>query len=178
MVFDITQLKKIRKQLQLTQHQFAKKAGISQSMVAKIEAGRLDPTYSYVQKIEHVLASLTKTHELQAKDLMHKHVIAVQKQEALKNVIHLLAKHAISQVPVLDHEKVIGLVTESTLLEHADDAKKTPVQEVMQESPPLIALGTAQSVIISLLHFFPIILVQDAGKLVGVITKADIIRKL
>ena len=51
MVFDITHLKKIRKQLDLTQYAFAKEAGISQSMVAKIESGKLDPTYSYIKKI-------------------------------------------------------------------------------------------------------------------------------
>ena len=52
MVFDITQLRKIRKQLDMTQHKLAKELEISQSMVAKIESGKLDPTYSYVKKIE------------------------------------------------------------------------------------------------------------------------------
>ena len=68
MVFDITQLKKIRKQLDLTQHQFAKNSGVSQSMIAKIEAGKLDPTYSYVRKIEDAMSSLTKHKEKEAKE--------------------------------------------------------------------------------------------------------------
>ncbi len=44
MLFNIEHLKKIRKQLNLTQHQFAKESGVSQSMVAKIESNKLDPT--------------------------------------------------------------------------------------------------------------------------------------
>ena len=178
MVFDISQLKKIRKQLNITQHQFAQQAGISQSMVAKIEAGRLDPTYSSVKKIEQALTSLTKPRELTARDLMHNKVITCHKQTKLHEVIRLLATHAISQVPVVDKENVLGLVTESTLLEHPATMREKTVEEIMQESPPIIAPGTTQSVILQLLHFFPLVLVQDNGKLAGVITKADIIKKL
>ncbi|RLG54747.1 MAG: hypothetical protein DRN95_08520, partial [Candidatus Hydrothermarchaeota archaeon] len=37
-VFDLSQLKFIRKKLKITQAELARKAGISQSMIAKIEA--------------------------------------------------------------------------------------------------------------------------------------------
>ena len=70
MVFDITHIRKIRKQLDMTQHALSKEIGISQSMVAKIESGRLDPTYSYVKKIEEALSRLTKHEEKEAKDIM------------------------------------------------------------------------------------------------------------
>jgi len=81
MVFDITYLKKIRKQLNLTQHQFAKESQVSQSMIAKIESGKLDPTYSYVKKIEQVIQNLTKHYEKEAKDIMHKNIISVTTNE-------------------------------------------------------------------------------------------------
>jgi len=177
MVFDITQLKKIRKQLDITQHEFAKKAGISQSMVAKIEAGRLDPTYSYVKKIEEAIAQLTKTQELEAKDIMNKKIIAVNKNDDIKKVINLLTKYDISQVPVLDNNTVIGLITESILLEHKNEISKK-AGEIMGESPPIIAKSTKISVITSLLKFYPIVLVKESGKLVGLITKADILKSL
>ena len=51
MPYEIEQLKQIRKQLGLTQTEFAKEAGVSQSLVAKIEAGNIDPTYSKVQQM-------------------------------------------------------------------------------------------------------------------------------
>ena len=78
MVFDITQLKKIRKQVNLTQFQFAQKAGVSQSMIAKIESGRLDPTYTKVKKIENALNDLTRSHEKEARDFCNKGPISVE----------------------------------------------------------------------------------------------------
>ncbi len=179
MVFDISYLKKFRKQLNITQHQFAQKAGISQSMVAKIESQRLDPTYSYVKKIEEALASLTKHEEKKAADIMHHKVIAVHKHDTLKEVISLLSKHNISQVPVVENNNVIGLITEGLLLTVTkEDIAQKKVHEVMQEAPPVVAKTMYISAIIPLLQFYPLVLVSDKGKLVGVITKADVIKHL
>ena len=179
MVFDITNLKRIRKQLNLTQHEFAKKAGISQSMVAKIESGKLDPTYSYVKKIEQAIEQLTKTEELGAKDIMNTKVITVNKDEKVKNIIKLLTRYNISQVPVINKNMIVGLITESSFLENdPKDTLNQSAEDIMKESPPIIAKTTKVSIIIQLLKFYPIILVKEAGKLIGVITKADILKSL
>jgi len=177
MVFDITHLKKIRKQLNLTQKTFAQKAGISQSMVAKIESGRLDPTYSYVKKIEETINSLTKHQEAKAKDIMTKRVISVNRSTKVADIVALLTQYQISQVPVIEHHVVVGLVTESSILSVEDVSVKT-ASDVMVESPPLVAKDAVLSVIKSLLQFYPLILVKDEGKVVGVITKADILKHL
>src|SRR3989344_4468211 len=156
MVFDITQLKKIRKQLNLTQHEFAQKAGISQSMVAKVESGRLDPTYSNVKKIEQALELLTKNYEKEAKDIMIKNIISVNKDEKISNIIKLMNKYTISQLPVLEKDKVIGLILESSIL------NKNAKLEVIKQ----------------LLRFYSLILIEDKGKLIGLITKSDLINSL
>ena len=177
MVFDITHLKKIRKQLGLTQHEFAKKAGVSQSMVAKIEAGKLDPTYSYVLKIEQAIAFLTKHEEQEAQEIMTRNVITVAQPERVCDAIQLLMKHDISQIPVVEGSTVVGLITESDLLGiPSNEMMEKRVRDVMKESPPIISPHTKLSVILSLLKFYPIILVKDTGKLRGVITKADVLR--
>lgn len=179
MVFDITHLKKIRKQLGLTQHQFAQRASISQSMVAKIESGKLDPTYSYVQKIEQTLQTLNKQEEKEAYQIMHKKVITVSPKEKVSHAIRLLTQHNISQIPILQGTHIVGLISESSLLNHAqEDAEKLCVNEVMLDSPPTIARSTKQSVIIALLKFYPILIVQEKGKMCGVITKADLIKHM
>ena len=48
---DIDEIKKLRSSLGLTQKDLAQRADVSQSLIAKIEAGRIDPTFSKVQKI-------------------------------------------------------------------------------------------------------------------------------
>lgn len=177
MVFDITQLKKIRKQLNLTQHQFAQKAGISQSMIAKIESGKLDPTYSYVKKIEHAIESLSKDEDLKAENIMTKKIIFVKKDTEVKDIINLLTKHNISQVPVIEKNIPIGLVTESSILA-SDNEVPITAEDVMIESPPVIEKNAKISVVKSLLQFYPIVLLKESKKIVGLITKVDILRHL
>ena len=48
----------------------------------------------------------------------------------------------------------------------------------MIEAPPIVAGSTKFSVIKALLEFYPIIAVKEKGRLVGVITKADLIKHL
>ncbi len=179
MVFDITHLKKIRKQLGLTQHAFAKQAGISQSMVAKIESGRLDPTYSYVKKIEHLLNILTHHEEQEAKDIMHHKVITIMKDQTIRSVLGLFSQHTISQMPVLDKGIVVGLLTETALVrDDLDHLQDKHVSDIMTESPPLITQHTKISVLRSLLTFYSLVLVQEKGKIIGCITKADLLRHI
>ena len=179
MVFDITHLKKIRRQLDLTQHQFAQKIGISQSMIAKIEAGKLDPTYSYVKKIESAINSLFKKEEQKAKDIMIKKMITSEPEDKASNIIKLMSKHDISQLPVLQGGKVVGLITESSILnKELDNIKSMKVKELMIEAPPLIAEGTGISVILSLLKYYPLVIISKKGKLTGLITKSDLLKNL
>lgn len=179
MVFDITSLQKIRKQLGLTQHAFAARAGISQSMVAKIESGKLDPAYSKVQKIEQVLATLTHHEEKKAAELMTRNVVSVHSSEHARKVIEVMQKRGISQVPVIRGEKVLGMVYESSFLRH--DVEKFPslrVEEVMEEAPPFVSVNAPLSVIRGMLQWYACVLVVEKGKLAGIITRADILKNL
>lgn len=181
MVFDITQLKRIRKQLELTQQQFAQLAGISQSMVAKIESGRLDPTYSYVKKVEEAIALLAKRQdqEQHARDIMHKGVISIRKNQKMMDILPLFTKHGISQIPVVEDGKVVGLLSETAIVRHMyPGVMEKRVQEVMEEAPPIVSAETSVTMITALLQFSPLILVQVKGELAGVITKADLIKQL
>ena len=179
MTLDITQIKKIRKHLDLTQSQFAQKIGISQSMIAKIEAGRLDPTYSYVKKIESVINSLTKHEEKEAKDIMIKKIVTAKPDDKVINIIKLMNKNEFSQLPVLQAGKVVGLVTESSILEKdLEQIGNLEAKEIMIESPPLISGNTKISVVSSLLKHFPVVLVSEKGKLTGIISKSDLLKAL
>jgi len=179
MVFDITQLRKIRKQLDMTQHKFAKEIGISQSMVAKIESGKLDPTYSYVKKIEDKIMHLTKRDEKEAGEIMNHKVISVGKNDFVLDVINIINSKGISQVPVVERGNVIGLVSESSILSAGvNNIGKKMVFEIMTESPPIIDKHAKLEMIVQLLKFYSILIVKEAGKLIGVITKADVIKCL
>ncbi|MBI4451656.1 CBS domain-containing protein [Candidatus Woesearchaeota archaeon] len=178
MTFDIKQLRAIRKRLDLTQHAFAKEADVSQSLVAKMEAGRLDPSYSIVCRLEEAVNRLLATGEPNAAALMTKKVIAVQHNDPLSKVIDTLQQHEISQVPVLRNSSVIGLITEADIIEHRAKARALEAADVMGPAPPLVAETTSLSVLTALLRQYPLIIVVKNGEPAGVVTKADVLRSL
>ena len=70
MEYDIKDIKRIRLQIGLTQSKLADKSGVSQSLIAKVESGLIDPGYSSVKKIFDTLDSLQSENTSTAKDLM------------------------------------------------------------------------------------------------------------
>ena len=179
MIFDITQLKKIRMKLGLTQAEFAKLANISQSMVTKIESGRLDPTYSKVKQIEQVFSSLSHKNEKTADHIMTKKIIQVKSTEKINKLIEVMSKRSISQIPVFNKNNIVGIITESSILkEDLKNIGRRSASNVMEDSPPIISKNTSIEVIKNLLNHYPCVLVKDKGKLEGIITKADLMKNL
>src|SRR3989344_928367 len=153
MVFDISHIKNIRRQIGLTQHQFAREIGVSQSMVAKLEAGKLDPAYSKVKQIAKAISVMMQDKEIKAKEIMTQKIISVSRNEKAGKIIEIMNKNL-------------------------EDVKKASVKDVMIDSPPIIEENTRLEVIKQLLVYYPIVLVKKAERLVGVITRSDLVRSL
>jgi predicted transcriptional regulator len=175
---DVKDIKNIRKKLGLTQKQLADHAQVSQSLIAKIEAGLLDPTYSNAQKIFSALNGLSKKQEAKAKDLMSSRIIAVGPGDEIKEAITKMKKFNISQMPVIDDHKSIGFVSESVILEAMLSKKGKKIADIMEDAPPVVNKNTSVSVISDLLKFYSLVLVSDDGKLKGVVTKSDLLAKM
>ena len=178
MTFELEEVKKVRKKLGLTQTELAKRAGVSQSLIAKIESGRIDPTYTKTKKIFAALSDLEKKEEIKAEEIMTAKIVSVSPSEPIKDAISQMKKFQISQLPVIDNHKLVGLVTESIILDALLNSKLRFVKDIMQESPPIVSKMTSVQVISSLLKHYPLVLVSEEGKLIGLITKADLLAKL
>ncbi len=169
----------IRKRLGMTQKQFANQAGVSQSMIAKIEGGRLDPSYSNVKKIEALVNTLTREKEIDARELMVKKIISVQKKEKAHDVVALMSRFKISQVPVLEGDNVVGIITESSILNRGfDDLKHFTAGDIMVEPPPILSEDAKISTVAYLLKSYPLVLIKKGGRLTGLITKTDLLRRM
>ena len=126
--FDPAKLKYIRKKLNLTQSAFAKEAGVSQSLIAKVEAGRIDPTFSKVRQIARAVDALSHKEEKHADELMSRDVISARPSEQLSDLVAMMAKKNISQVPVMDGSRVVGLVSEGGVLEARSEEHTSELQ--------------------------------------------------
>lgn len=179
MLQELDEIKYLRKKFNLTQLKLAKLSGVSQSMIAKIEAGRLEPTFSNAKKIFTVLNSLTEEKDLIAKDFIKNKIISVNSTTKLKEVIKKMKSYNISQLPVINSGVLVGLISESIILENLFSNKTAIlVEDVMCDPPPSVSVNTSIRIISNLLKSFQMVVINKKGKLLGVITKSDLIQKM
>jgi predicted transcriptional regulator len=101
--------------LGLTQTDLAKKAGISQSMIARIESGSVDPRVSTLTRIVAVLSQ--KDEPLyRARDVMHTPVFTIGPADPVSRAVECMEKNDISQVPVVDRGVPVGCISESAIV--------------------------------------------------------------
>ena len=176
MEFELKDIKGLRKKFNLTQHDLAKRADVSQSLIAKIEAGRIDPTYSNAVKIFSALKFLSEKDEVKVSSIMTSKIIFVCSDSSVVDVIQKMKKYSISQIPVIDDGKVVGLLSESIILDaFMKDKSAVKVKDIMIDAPPTISKDASLSVASNLLRHYPMIVVLEKGKILGLLTKADVI---
>ena len=173
MIPDLSHLKAQRQSLGLSQQELARKAGVSQSLVAKVESGKLDPSLSNAQRIARALEEESPK-ELAVKKVMTKHVLSFPSSTPVMEAVKAMRKRSISQMPVIDGSLVVGRVTESSILEHVERLGNMTLSEVMLPPPPMVDASTPVSAVVPLLRPFSAVLVVEKGVVVGIVTKADV----
>jgi predicted transcriptional regulator len=170
-----------RRKLGLTQSQLAKLAGVSQSYIAKLEAGKIEPSYLKIKSIFESLDKLERRKEVQASEIMTADPIFVQQSATVQQTIEIMRKNGFSQLPVFRGDKPVGGVSERTLLdqilynEDGIPAIRKLVKEIMDESWPMVAEDAPLSLLSNMLKYYPAVLVQRQGMVVGIVTKADLL---
>jgi predicted transcriptional regulator len=170
-----------RRRLGMTQHELARASGVSQSLVAKIEAGSVDAGYSKVRRIIEALEHASLGNEKRARDIMHPGVDAVGPDGTLHSAAAAMRKKAISQLPVVHKGQVVGSLTEEALLSCFSEGRNpgnVRVSEAMGEPFPSVLPTTPLSAVASLLRHHPAVLVSEKGRIAGIITKADILKSI
>jgi len=109
---------------------------------------------------------------------MSKKIISVKPSDGIKAAIEKMKKANISQMPVVEDHKSIGVVSESIILEALLNKKGDKVKDIMNDSAPVVSKKSTINAVSNLLRFYPMVLVSDGGELIGVITKADLLGKV
>jgi len=184
MLPSIEEVSKKRKILGLTQKELAKLAGVSQSLIAKLESGRIDPSYTKIKSIFDALVQLEVKKDVRVREIAHNEVVGVQKDDTISKAARLMKEHNYSQLPVFDGDRVVGNISEKTLLSQIlsgrDFSKISTlsVEEVMEEAFPQVGEDAPLSLISSILQVYSAVLVSRKGKILGIITKADLLKML
>ncbi len=182
MLQNLEEIGRMRKKHNLNQKELAEMAGVSQSLIAKIEAGKIEPSFSNAKKIFSALEELREKAELKAKELMNRKVSFAETGDKVKEIIQIMKKKGISQIPVMALGKVCGLVTEGDILakiaEHPEKINSLKAEEVMEEVPPIVSVNTGQKTLLELLKNNQIVLVMEKGEIVGIISKSDLLGKI
>ena len=171
-----------RRLLGIKQAELAKLSGVSQSLIAKLESGKIDPSYTKVKNIFEALEKLELHTKIQAGKVLQTEIVGIQKNEPVSKVVELMKKHGYSQIPVFDGKHPVGSISEKTLLNQILAGKdlaqiaKLPIEAVMEEAFPQVDEDAPLSLISSLLQVYSAVLVSRKGVAVGIITKADLLR--
>jgi len=184
MLPSLEEVAKKRKILGLTQQKLARLAGVSQSLIAKLESQKIDPSYTKVKAIFDALERLQTETEVRADQILHNKVIGIQKSDPVSKAVQMMADHGYSQLPVFDGEHAVGSISEKTIIGKVSAGKdlnqvsKLSVGEVMEEAFPQVGEDAPLSLISSLLQVYSAVLILAKGKVAGIVTKADLLKML
>lgn len=171
-----------RKQLGLTQTKLASLAGVSQSIIAKIEAGNVDPSYSVVGKLFNALDQVETVPGRRVSELMSRPVVSVGRTQFVREAVELMRRKGYSQLPVFEAGKCVGSISEKTILDRA--ARGEPLEsllgrrlrDIMEGPFPVVNDNTPLDFVLGLMQGNYGVLVAKGEVIVGILTKSDILK--
>ncbi len=181
MLRDLKDVRKIRKNLSITQMELAKMADVSQSLIAKIECGSAMPSYDKGKAILEALDTMIRNRGsgLCAGDIHTAGVISIGPEDRVGAALKLMKDNAVSQLPVINGEIVVGGLTERCLLNRFDELDRDGcVRDIMEEPFPIIPAISSIELVRELLLYYPSVLTTVDGNVTGIITKADILEEI
>jgi len=169
-------IKKLRTEAGLTQKKLAELAGVSQAHVAKIEQENVDPRLSTINKILQVLI---EGKQKKCKDIMTKGVLFARPNDSILKISDIMRHHAISQVPIIDKNKVVGTITEETIIRNLrSNLAEEKAKKVMDKPLPTVYEETSIDVIRPVLEERQGVLVARGKEIGGIITRSDLLKTI
>lgn len=112
--------------------------------------------------------------------VMKSDLIVATPQMPLKQAVQLLIDHRISGMPVVDDDRhIVGVISEMDLIATLGEPHRTfrTVADVMTSNP--VSIGVDEDLVrvydVLMTHTFRRVLIHDGNKLVGLVSRADLI---
>ncbi len=178
----LEEIRRRRLSLGVSLGEMARAVGRSDATLSRIERGQIRPSYELVQRILSYLESREglATPSLTARDVMRPAPTVVDAGASIAEAARLMERGGFSQLPVLEGNRVSGAVSEAAVLRALaeDGARRRKVGDVQEAAYPQVDPGFPADLLTVVLTRYPAVLVLERGRLIGIVTKTDLIRGL
>jgi len=183
---EVTEIKRMRKALDITQMELSRLTGVSQSTIAKLESGSINGSYDTVARIFEALEDEANRRRAgkKASEVSSKNIVSIQAGDKVKRATEIMRESGYSQLPVFDGERPVGSVSEYGILAllrdgtSMEEAVERSVGSIMSEAFPVVSEDTPLGTVTSILSNSSAVLVGRKGKITGIITSSDVLRLL
>ncbi len=178
----LSDIKRLRKKLNISQKTLGEKLKISQSIISRIESGAVDPPYSKLKRIYEYLENERKIREKskkQAEDIMTQNLHSIKLNSTIRDAVELMNKYEISQLPIIENNLNLGSITSKKIQKSITDHPKIINKDVslIRELPfPEIDRNWNVKAISDLLLQYPAVLVRENNSCIGIITDSDLLK--
>ncbi len=178
----LVEIRRRRLALGIPLGEIARAVGRTDATLSRIERGQIRPSYDLVQQILAYLEAQEglAAPKLAVRDIMNRSVVAIDSAATLPVAAQRMESGAFSQLPVVEHGRVVGSLSEAALLRALGRgrAARLRVREILEPSYPQVDEEFPADLLPALFARYPAVLVLRRGDLRGIVTKADLIRGL
>jgi len=171
----LSEIIKLRKDVNMTQRELAKEVGVSPSMINQIESGSTQPSYITASKIFQILSTKKgKRSPKNAGQICSDKIVKLKENDTIGKAEKTMLKEKIDQIPIFNGKIPSGLITTEICI--ATTNKKSQIGDIMEAAPPRVDVNTPANSLTNLIIVSKCVLVEKKANVVGIITSSDILK--
>jgi cystathionine beta-synthase len=108
-------------------------------------------------------------------------LVTAEQKDVVSDVIAKMKQYDVSQVPVLEEGRLVGLISEVALLNYlleGSHSASDPIQPLIDPVPPVVAPDTPLETLAHIFGSANAAVIVDHGAVTGIVTKIDVIDHL
>jgi len=174
----LSEIIKLRKQVNITQRELAKEVGVSPSMINQIESGATQPSYVTASKIFQILATKKgKNSPKNAGQICSNKIVKLKPNDTIGKAEKTMLKEQIDQIPIFDGKELRGLITTEICIANPDK-KESHINDVMEAAPPRVDANMPANSLTNLVIVSKCVLVEKKSNIIGIITSSNILNMI
>ena len=180
---EIDDIKYIRKKMDLSLRELAKKSGLSVSWINQVEMKVIkDPSYLKIKKIFDLYEFEKSGNERTAGSICvpKKDMKSCKIGSSIESANEIMIEKDISQVPVFEKNVCVGMITDKIITSFvgSDVSGVKIVEEMLEIAPPRVDVKTPVRSLKRTLDYFDYVLVEKNGYIFGILARHDLMKLL